>query len=254
MGESAEKMAKENGISREDQDAFALRSHTLAAKAWAEGRFADQVLHAYLPPSYQAACTRDNLVRDDTTAEKLAQLKPAFDRRYGTITAGSSSPFTDGASALLLMSAEKARSLGYEPLGFVRSYAFAAIDPAWQMLMGPSFATPVALDRAGLTLKDMDLIDMHEAFAAQVLSNVRAFASRDFARERLGRDQAIGEIDMDRFNVNGGSIAIGHPFAATGGRLVLQTLTELERRGQQFGLVTLCAAGGLGAAAVLERE
>ncbi len=254
MGESAEKMAKENGISREDQDAFALRSHTLAAKAWAEGRFADQVLHAYLPPKYQVACTRDNLVRDDTTAEKLAQLKPVFDRRYGTITAGSSSPLTDGASALLLMSEEKARSLGYRPLGFVRSYAFAAIDPDWQLLMGPAFATPVALDRAGLTLKEMDLIDMHEAFAAQVLSNLRAFASRDFAREHLGRDQAIGEIDMDRFNVNGGSIAIGHPFAATGGRMVLQTLKELERRGQEFGLVTLCAAGGLGAAAVLERE
>jgi acetyl-CoA acyltransferase len=254
MGESAEKMAKENGISREDQDAFALRSHTLAAKAWAEGRFADQVLRAYLPPRYQKACTRDNLVRDDTTAEKLAQLPPAFDRRYGTITAGSSSPLTDGASALLVMREDRAKALGYRPSGYLRSHAFAAIDPAWQMLMGPSFATPIALERAGLTLKDMDLIDMHEAFAAQVLSNVRAFGSRDFARERLGRDEPIGEIDMDRFNVNGGSIAIGHPFAATGGRMVLQTLKELERRGQQFGLVTLCAAGGLGAAAVLERE
>jgi acetyl-CoA acyltransferase len=253
MGESAEKMAKENGISREDQDAFALRSHTLTAKAWAEGLFDDQVLRAYLPPRYQRAVTRDNLVRDDTTAEKLRQLKPSFDQRYGTITAGSSSPLTDGASALLLMRDDKAQALGYRPLGYLRSHAFAAVDPAWQMLMGPSFATPLALDRAGLTLGEMDLIDMHEAFAAQVLSNVRAFGSRDFARERLGRDQPIGEIDMDRFNVNGGSIAIGHPFAATGGRMVLQSLRELERRGQQFGLVTLCAAGGLGAAAVLER-
>ena len=254
MGESAEKMAKENGISREDQDAFALRSHTLASKAWTEGRFADQVLRAWLPPRYVKSSARDNLVRDDTTAEKLRELKPAFDRRYGTITAGSSSPLTDGASALLLMREDKARALGHRPLGFLRSHAFAAIDPAWQMLMGPSFATPIALDRAGLTLKDMDLIDMHEAFAAQVLSNVRAFGSRDFARERLGRTEPIGDIDMDRFNVNGGSIAIGHPFAATGGRMVLQTLKELERRGGQFGLVTLCAAGGLGAAAVLERE
>jgi acetyl-CoA acyltransferase len=254
MGESAEKMAKENGISREDQDAFALRSHTLAAKAWAEGRFADQVLHAYLPPSYTKVTTTDNLVRGDTTAEQLARLKPAFDRRYGTITAGSSSALTDGASALLLMSDEKARALGYRPLGYLRSYAYAAIDPAWQMLMGPTFATPLALDRAGLTLKDLDLVDMHEAFAAQVLSNIRAFASQRFAQERLGRSAAIGEIDMDRFNVNGGSIAVGHPFAATGGRMVLQTLKELERRGQNLGLVTLCAAGGLGAAAVLERE
>jgi acetyl-CoA acyltransferase len=254
MGEAAEKMAKENGISREDQDAFALRSHTLASKAWAEGRFDDQVLRAYLPPTYEKSCARDNLVRDDTTAERLARLEPAFDQRYGTITAGSTSPLTDGASALLLMREDNAKALGYRPLGYLRSHAFAAIDPAWQMLMGPSFATPIALDRAALSLKDMDLIDMHEAFAAQVLSNVRAFASRDFARERLGRDLPIGEIDMDRFNVNGGSIAIGHPFAATGARMVLQTLKELERRGQQFGLVALCASGGLGAAAVLERE
>jgi acetyl-CoA acyltransferase len=254
MGESAEKMAKENGISREDQDAFALRSHTLAARAWAAGRFDDQVMHAYLPPDYRHAAVRDNVVRADTSADRLAQLKPAFDRQHGTITAGNSSPLTDGASALVLMREDRARALGYTPLGFVQAYAFAGLDPAGQMLMGPSYATPIALKRAGLKLKDLDLVDMHEAFAAQVLSNVRAFGSLTFAKEKLGLSEPIGDIDMDRFNVNGGSIALGHPFAATGARMVLQTLKELERRGQSLGLVTLCAAGGLGAAAVLSRE
>ncbi|HEY3352681.1 MAG TPA: acetyl-CoA C-acyltransferase FadI [Polyangia bacterium] len=254
MGESAEKMAKENGISREDQDAFALRSHTLAARAWAEGRFDDQVMHAYLPPAYQRAATRDNVVRDDSTLAKLAALKPAFDRRYGTVTAGNSSPLTDGASALVLMREDKARALGYAPLGYLRSYAFAALDPAGQMLMGPSYATPIALDRARVKLKDLDLIDMHEAFAAQVLSNVRALGSLAFARDQLGRGEPVGDIDMDRFNVNGGSIALGHPFAATGARVVLQLLRELRRRDRNLGLVTLCAAGGLGAAAVFSRE
>jgi acetyl-CoA acyltransferase len=254
MGETAEKMAQENGVSREDQDAFALRSHTLAARAWAAGRFDDQVLHAYLPPGFTRAVTRDTVVRDDTTLAKLAALKPAFDRRHGTVTAGNSSPLTDGAAALVLMSEEKARALGYRPLGFLVSHAFAALDPAGQMLMGPSYATPLALDRAGLTLADMDLIEMHEAFAVQVLSNVRAFGSLAFAREQLGRAAPLGDVDMDRLNVNGGSIALGHPFAATGARMVLQLLTELARRGQDLGLVTLCAAGGLGAAAVFSRE
>jgi acetyl-CoA acyltransferase len=254
MGESAEKMAKENGISREDQDSFAMRSHALAARAWKEGRFADQVMHAYLPPRFTATASRDNVVREDSTLEKLAGLKPVFDPRYGTVTAGNSSPLTDGASALVLMREDKARALGYRPLGFVKSYAFAALDPAGQMLMGPSYATPLALERAGLKLKDIDLVDMHEAFAAQVLSNVRAFGSLTFAQEQLGRGEPIGDLDMDRLNVNGGSIALGHPFAATGARMVLQSLKELERRGQNLGLVTLCAAGGLGAAAVLSRE
>lgn len=251
MGESAEKMAKENHISREKQDELAHMSHSRAAKAWAEGRFADEVMEVFVPPNFDAI-REDNLVRKDSNLEGYAKLKPVFDRKYGTITAGNSSPLTDGASALLLMSEEKAKALGLEPLGYIRSYAFAALDPAGQMLMGPSYATPKALDAAGVTLKDMDLIDMHEAFAAQVLSNTQAFESKKFAEEKLGRSEPIGEVDFDKFNVNGGSIALGHPFAATGARQITQTLHELKRRGGELALCTACAAGGLGAAMVLE--
>jgi acetyl-CoA acyltransferase len=251
MGESAEKMAKENHISRAAQDELAHMSHSRAAKAWVEGKFAGEVMEVFVPPSYDAI-KEDNLVRKDSSIDGYAKLKPAFDRKHGTITAGNSSPLTDGASALLLMSEEKAKSLGFTPLGYIKSYAFAALDPAGQMLMGPSYATPKALDRAGLTLRDIDLIDMHEAFAAQVLSNTQAFASKKFAEEKLGKSEAIGEVDFDKLNVNGGSIAIGHPFAATGARQITQTLRELNRRGGGLALCTACAAGGLGAAMVLE--
>lgn len=252
MGESAEKMAREGGIAREDQDAFAARSHDKASKAWANGVFADEVMHVVVPPKFEKAIAEDNLVRKDTTLDALAKLRPVFDRKYGTLTAGNSSPLTDGASALLLMSEAKAKALGYEPLGYLKSWGYAALDPNGWMLMGPSYATPIALEKAGLSLKDMDVVDMHEAFAAQVLCNERAFASKKFAEEKLGRSEPIGEIDESKFNVHGGSIAIGHPFAATGARMVTTTLRELKRRGGKFGLVTLCAAGGLGAAAVIE--
>src|SRR5579859_7148947 len=209
-------------------------------------------MHVVPGPSFDQPITEDNLVRKDSTLDGYAKLKPVFDRKYGTITAGNSSPLTDGASALLLMTEAKAKSLGYKPLGYLRSWAYAALDPAGWMLMGPSYATPLALDKAGLTLADMDLVDMHEAFAAQVLCNKNAFASKKFAEEKLGRSEAIGEIDESTFNVHGGSIAIGHPFAATGARMVTTTLHELKRRGGQYGLATACAAGGLGAAVVLE--
>ncbi|MCC6901219.1 MAG: acetyl-CoA C-acyltransferase FadI [Polyangiaceae bacterium] len=253
MGESAEKMAKENGISRRAQDELAHRSHSLAGAAWVDGRFEKEVMHVYVPPSFQAV-TEDNLVRKDSSLDSYEKLRPAFDKKLGTITAGNSSPLTDGASALLLMSEEMAKAEGFDVLGFVRSYAFAAIDPAGQMLMGPSYATPLALDRAGIKLKDLDLIDMHEAFAAQVLSNTQAFESDAFAREQLGRSKKLGEVDWDKFNVCGGSIAIGHPFAATGARQITQTLNELRRRQGGLALCTACAAGGLGAAIVLEAE
>jgi acetyl-CoA acyltransferase len=254
MGESAEKMAKEGGITREAQDVFAHRSHSLAAEAWKNGLFADEVMHVVPGPKYDKPIAEDNLVRKDSTYEAYARLKPVFDRKYGTVTAGNSSPLTDGASALLLMTEEKAKSLGYTPLGYLKSWAYAALDPGGWMLMGPSYATPLALDKAGLSLRDMDLIDMHEAFAAQVLCNKEAFASKKFAEEKLGRKEPIGEIDDAKFNVHGGSISIGHPFAATGARLVTTALRELKRRKGRYGLVTACAAGGLGAAAVLEVE
>lgn len=251
MGEAAEKMAKQNGIPRAEQDALAHASHTKAARAWQDGTYAAQVMHV-LPPPYDTSVSRDNLVRDDSSLEAYAKLPPVFDKKHGTITAGNSSPLTDGACAMLVMRESKARALGYAPLGFVKSWAYTAVDPSWQLLMAPVFAAPRALDRAGLRLADMDLVDMHEAFAAQVASNLRALASKTFAEERLGRSEAVGEVDPEELNVNGGSIAIGHPFAATGGRMVLSTLLELKKRGEQHALVTACAGGALGVALVLE--
>ena len=254
MGDSAEKMAKENHISREAQDEFAHRSHSLAAAAWAEGKFDDEVMEVFVPNRFNDAIREDNLIRKDTNIEKYAKLKPAFDRAHGTVTAANSSPLTDGASALLLMREDKAKAAGFDVLGFIRSYAFAALDPAGQLLMGPSYAAPIALDRAGVTLSDLDLVDMHEAFAAQILSNTQAFESTEWAQKNLGRSEKIGDIDWDKFNVTGGSISIGHPFAATGARQITQTLRELKRRGGNLALCTACAAGGLGAAMVLEAE
>ncbi|NUQ73761.1 MAG: acetyl-CoA C-acyltransferase FadI [Polyangiaceae bacterium] len=251
MGEAAEKMAKANGISREEQDRIAHLSHVSASRAWLDGTYAAEVMHV-IPPPYDAPVDKDNLVRSDSTIEALAKLPPVFDRRHGTITAGNASPLTDGASALLVMRESKAKALGYKPLGYLKSWAYAAVDPGWQLLMGPVFAAPRALDRAGLGLKQMDLVDMHEAFAAQVASNIQALASKKFAEERLGRSEPVGEIDPGKLNVNGGSIAIGHPFAATGARMILSTLRELSKRGGQHALLTVCAAGGLGAAVVLE--
>ena len=252
MGDSAEKMAKENGISRLEQDQISLASHQNAARAWKAGYFKDEVMSVPVPPKYKEIADTDNLVREDTSIEALTALKPVFDRRYGTVTAGNASPLTDGAAALILMSEEKAKALGYEPLGFLKSYAFAATDPADQLLQGPAYAAPIALDRAGMKLSDIDLIDMHEAFASQIASNIQAFGSKAFAA-KLGRKAALGEVNRERLNVNGGSIALGHPFAATGARIIHQSLRELKRRNLATALVTVCAQGGQGAAVVLER-
>lgn len=251
MGDTAEQMAKTHGISRADQDALAHRSHQKAHEAWEAGWLADEVMTAYAEP-YQEFLARDNNIRANGELGSYSKLRPAFDRKHGSVTAANSTPLTDGAAAVLLMTESKAKALGYEPLGYIRSYAFAAIDVWQDMLMGPSYATPLALERAGMQLSDLDLIDMHEAFAAQTLANVKMFGSKKFAQEKLGRSQAIGEIDMDKFNVLGGSIAYGHPFAATGARMITQTLRELRRRGGGTALTTACAAGGLGAAMILE--
>ncbi len=254
MGESAEKMAQENGISREAQDRWALRSHQLAAAATADGRLTAEIAPVYVPPRFDEVATSDNGIRADTSLEKLSTLKPVFDRRYGTVTAGNASPLTDGASAVLLMSEEKAKALGYEPLGYIRSYAYASLDPGDQLLQGPVYAAPVALERAGLSMKDIDLLEIHEAFAAQVLSNLQWWDSDEVARRRLGRDKAIGVPPEDRINVMGGSIAIGHPFGATGGRVTVTLLNELKRRGGQFGMISVCAAGAMGFVMIVERE
>lgn len=254
MGEAAERMTKTNRITRERQDRYAHRSHQKAAAGWDAGHFDDQVMPLDVPPAYATTVERDGLVRADSELERYARLSPVFDREHGTITAGNSSPLTDGASALMLMSKDKARRLGLPVLGTIESYAFAAVDPADQLLIGPVHATPVALDRVGKTLEDIDLVDMHEAFAGQVLSVLDAFESDDYAKTRLGRDRALGAIDRKKLNVDGGSIALGHPFAATGGRQIMQTLAALARRGGGTGLCTACAAGGLGAALIVEVE
>ena len=251
MGQSAEKMAKINHIAREEQDQFALRSHRLAAAGTQDGRLTAEIMAVYVPPKFDTVATTDNGIRTDTTHEQMQALKPVFDRRYGTVTAGNSSPLTDGAAAVLLMSEEAARSAGYAPLAYIKSYAYAALDPGEQLLMGPVLATPVALDRAGLTLKEIDLVEMHEAFAAQVLSNLQGFESREWA-QRAGYLHPVGEVDRARLNVMGGSIAIGHPFGATGARITMTLINELRRRGGQFGLMTVCAAGGMGFAMVVE--
>jgi len=254
MGQSAERMAKENHIPRLAQDEWALRSHMLAAAGTADGRLTAEIVPTFVPPDYAEVVTSDNGIRTDTSLEKLSQLKPAFDRKYGSVTAGNASPLTDGASAVLLMSEEKAKALGYEPLGYIRSWAYAALSPADQLLQGPAYAAPTALDRAGITMKDVELMEMHEAFAAQVLSNMQALDSDAFARDKLHRPQKTGIPDVDRINVMGGSIAIGHPFGATGGRLTVTLLQELKRRGQNLGLITVCAAGAMGFAMVVERD
>lgn len=253
MGDTAEQMAKNWGISREQQDALAHRSHQLAAKAWEEGKLSAEVMTAYTPP-FREPLEQDNNIRKNSTLADYQKLRPAFDRKHGTVTAANSTPLTDGAAAVILMTESRAKELGLRPLGYLRSYAFTAIDVWQDMLLGPAWSTPLALERAGLTLADLTLIDMHEAFAAQTLANLQCLASDRFAREVLGRSQATGEVDESKFNVLGGSIAYGHPFAATGARMITQTLHELRRRGGGFGLVTACAAGGLGAAMIVEAE
>lgn len=252
MGQSAEKMAQENGVSREAQDRVALRSHQLAAQGTADGRLTAEIAPLFVPPGYDETVTSDNGIRADTSLDQLAKLRPVFDRRYGSVTAGNSSPLTDGAAAVLLMSEDAARAHGYAPLATIRSYAVAAVDPGDQLLMGPAYAVPRALERAGLVWKDLGLIEMHEAFAAQVLSNAQAFESRSWAEEHLGRSEPVGAVNWDIVNVMGGSLAIGHPFGATGARITTTLANEMRRRDVEFGLISVCAQGGMGFAMVLE--
>src|SRR3989441_996240 len=242
MGQSAEKMAKENHITRAAQDQWALRSHQRAAQGTDDGRLTAEIVPWLPVRPPDPVVTRDNGIRRDTSLEQMAKLKPVFDRRYGSVTAANSSPLTDGASAVLLTSDAAARALGYTPLAYVRSYAVAAVDPGWQLLQAPIFAVPKALERAGIGWRDLGLVEVHEAFAAQVLSNLQGW-------------RALGwEIDPEIINVMGGSIAIGHPFGATGARIVTTLANEMARRDAQFGLRSICAQGGMGFAMVLERR
>jgi acetyl-CoA acyltransferase len=249
MGESAEKMAKRNQISREAQDAFAFQSHKRAAKAIETGRFSEEVIPVQTPGG--KTVFTDNIVRGDTSIQKLSRLKPAF-AKDGTLTAGNSSSLTDGASAVLLMDEAKARSLGFTPIAAFRSWSYDAVDPTDQLLIGPAISMPKAVSRAGMKAEDIDMIDIHEAFAAQVLSVLKMLNSDQFAKDRLGVDKAFGEIKPEEINIHGGSVALGHPFAATGARMVITMANELKLSGKATALLGICGAGALSAAAVME--
>ncbi len=253
MGQTAEILAKEFHISREEQDRFALESHQKAIAATKEGRLKEEITPVFLPPKFKEFVSEDIGPREGQTMEALARLKPFFDRKYGSITVGNACPITDGAASVLLMSREKAESLGYKPKISIRSYGFAGLEPE-RMGLGPVMSTPVALKRAGLALKDMQLVELNEAFSAQVIACLKAFESAEFAKERFGQGQAIGSIDPSILNVNGGAVALGHPVGATGTRLVLTLMKEMQRRDIEFGLATLCIGGGQGGAMILQRE
>ena len=252
MGQHCEEMAKEWKISRREQDEVALASHKNAAAAWLSGFFQDLVV-----PFNDLQ--RDNNVRGDTSLEKLASLRTAFDSSpAGTLTAGNSSPLTDGAACVLLSSEDWARSRGLEPQAFITHSETAAVDfvgmsgPKEGMLMAPAYAVPRMLDRAGMKLQEFDIYEIHEAFAAQVLCTLKAWESDDFCRNKLGREP-LGSIDRSKMNPKGSSVALGHPFAATGARIVATLAKELEERGSGRGLISICAAGGMGVTAILER-
>jgi len=252
MGQTAEILAKEWGLSRQTQDEFALRSHKLASGN--KAKLAEEIAPIYLAPDYKEVISEDIGPRESQTIEALAKLKPFFDKQTGTITAGNSCPITDGAAMVLLMSREKAEALGYKPVARIVSYGFAGLEPE-RMGLGPAYSTPLALKRAKLSLKDIGLVELNEAFSAQVLSCVKAMDSDKFAQEKLGLSQKVGEINMDRLNVNGGAIALGHPVGATGTRIVLTLMKEMQRRNDvQFGLATLCIGGGQGGSMILEKE
>ncbi|MFV2071417.1 MAG: acetyl-CoA C-acyltransferase [Thermoanaerobaculales bacterium] len=252
MGENGERLAKRLGISREEQDVYAMTSHHRAATATADGRLARQIVPAYIPPRY-AEVAEDNGVRGDTTMEKMSKLRPAFDRRFGTITAGNASYLTDGGAAVLLASEEGVERLGLEPLAVLKASAMAALDPLEELLLGPTLTVPMALDAAGLELGDVEVIELHEAFAVQVLAVLRLLEDEDFCRERLGRKRPVGRVDRERLNAWGGSLSVGHPFGATGARLITNCCHRLQDESARYGLVAACAAGAIGIGLVFER-
>lgn len=253
MGQTAEVLVRELAVSREEQDRFALESQQRAARAKTAGRLAAEIVPVPIPPKYSALQFDDDGIRDNQTLEALKSLKPAFDKLAGTVTAGTSSQVTDGAVALLLMSEEEATRRGLKPLGYIRAFASAGLEPS-RMGLGPVYATAKLLDQAKMKLSDFALIEINEAFAAQVLSVCKAMASEEFAKKYLGRNEAVGVIDPERLNVNGGAIALGHPLGATGARMVVTLLKELRRRGESLGLATLCVGGGQGQAMAVEVE
>lgn len=251
MGLTAENLAREFQISREEQDEFSLQSHLRAVKAQEQGIFEDEIAPIPSWPKFKAVITQDIGPRANQSIEMLTKLKPYFDRRNGTVTVGNSSQVTDGAAALLLMSEKAAKDRSLEPLGYLRDYAYASLEPE-RMGLGPVYATARLMDSSGVTMKDINYVEINEAFAAQVLACCRAFDSDDFAKTFLGRTSRLGAVDPDDLNANGGAIALGHPVGMTGTRIVLHTLKELRRRKQNTGLAALCVGGGQGAAVLLE--
>ena len=252
MGQDADLLAARLGISRAEQDEYAVRSHHLAAKAAQEGFLAKEISPIESMPKYKTV-NEDNTYRADSSIEKLAKLRPAFDKRNGTLTAANSSFLTDGASAVLLMEEEKAKELGYQPKARIKAYTFVGRDPKAELLLGPAYAIPKVLAMAGLSLSDIGVFEIHEAFAAQVLAIVKSLNSEKFGKENLGLNTKFGEIPMDKMNTMGGSLSLGHPFGATGGRLLTTAANRLVREDQQFALLAACAAGGHGHAMLIER-
>lgn len=246
MGETAELLAREFNISREEQDDFAILSHKKACEG--EKKLSEELFPFFT--SHQVI-NKDTGPKQSFSKNRLSKMKPYFDKKYGSVTIANSCPINDGSSMLLLMSKDKLTSLGLKPLVFVRSVFFIGLEPQ-RMGLGPVYASAIALKKAGLSLKDMNLIEINEAFAAQVLACLKAFSSKKFCKEKLNLDQALGEIDPLKLNVNGGAIAIGHPISATGTRLILSLAKEMKRRNVQFGLATLCIGGGQGGAVILE--
>lgn len=251
MGQTAEKLSRDWAIGREEQDRFALQSHQKAIAALP--RLAEEIVPLPIPPRFEFVAQYDDGPRNSQSMEALGKLSPYFDRKTGTVTVGNSCPLTDGASAVLVMSESHAKSLGYRPLGYLRSYAYAGLEPE-RMGLGPVYAAAKALDIAGMTVGDIDLFEINEAFAAQVIANLRAFDSNEFAMSKFGKSKKLGSIDPDKLNVNGGAVALGHPVGTSGNRLILTLLKELRRRGLNRGLASLCIGGGQGGAVILEVE
>lgn len=252
MGESCDRMAAHFGVSRAEQDEYALRSHQLAHRAFEEGLLQGEVVPADIPPEYQTI-KRDNGIRADSSMEQLSRLSPAFIKPHGTVTAGNASFLTDGASATLIMEEQAALEEGYKPKAYLKDYLFVAQDPGEELLLGPAYAIPKMLQRNGLKMDDIDVFELHEAFAGQVLAVQRALNSNTFAREKLGMDHKTGAIPPDKLNQWGGSLSIGHPFGATGSRLVTTASNRLLQEGGTLALVAACAAGGQGHAMLVKR-
>ena len=253
MGEHSEIMAKTNSISREEQDQFAVASHKKAAKAQENGYLAEEIVPIWAPPKFQSCVEKDNIIRGDTSMEALSKLRPAFDRKYGTITAGNASALTDGAAACLIADEGYAKSIGLKPRAFIKDVLFVGVNPHDQLLIGPALAIPMILRRNNLTLADIDLFEIHEAFAAQVLSCVKSMDSAAFCGQYFGDTKAFGLVPEDRLNVNGGALAIGHPFGATGARLITSLTNALCRTNKKLGVISICAQGGMAGAMILER-